>query len=60
MANSEVLTQQEKAIILDALKLKAASVQRFINQQADGSPMAKAGYETAADIDRVITKVGSL
>lgn len=55
-----VLNEQDKSIVLDALSLKAASVKRFVNAQIAGSPMAKAGYDTLADIEAVITKVGQL
>lgn len=60
MANTTTLTEQEKSIVLDALSLKAASVKRFINAQVAGSPMAKAGYDTLADIESTMTKVGQL
>jgi hypothetical protein len=60
MSNPAVFTEPEKAIIIDSLNLKIASVKRFINAQAAGSPMAKAGYDTLADLDSILTKVGKL
>lgn len=60
MAENTVLTEAVKATILDAIKLKVASVRRFVNQHPDGSPMAKAGYDTLAELERVITLVAKL
>lgn len=59
MSNT-VLTEDEKAVVLEAMRLKAASVQRFINSQIAGSPMAKAGHDTMSQLQSVISKVAKL
>lgn len=54
------ITDADKVILLSALELKRASLNRAINNSTSGSALVKALYVDRAALEALISKVGVL